>query len=163
MARRRRMMGRRPSAQRVKRWAGDLVSVANAVVPGTNLTHDLVHESDYQLTAGIESDGMTLVRIRGQISYYATVVGGIVYIGIFVLDSDTTVYPTPTTLPAHIHSERIWSHCGFAPLIANGPPGQVEVDIRAKRKLASEKVIMVVQSVAQTVTIAYQLRCLLLD
>lgn len=163
MARRFRRRGFTRPARRAKRWAGDMVTAANSVVVGTNLTHDLVHQTDYDLTSAIEGDGMTLVRIRGNFSYYTTVVGGIVYAGIFVLDTDTTVYPTPTASAAFLHSERIWSHVGFAPLIANGPPGQVEVDIKAKRKLASEKVVLVVQAVAQNLQVAYSFRCLLLD
>jgi len=132
----------------------------------TNLTYvEIVAQNDYEQGATLEPGGCTLLRIRGDIYFYSATVGALYFAAIYVMASDLN--PTvggdndPTVVRGLITGDLLWMRSGLAPLMTNGENRLVEIDVRVKRKLESEHVVLVVAAEAQTVLWGFHARALL--
>lgn len=84
------------------------------------------------------------------------------YVGIFRKGS-AEFAPNPNTAAALIDGDLMWYGCYMVPLAANAEPLNVDIDVRVKRKLEDDRIILVFEAAAQTVTYAMWARALLLN
>lgn len=158
-------MVRRGRAQVVRpRWTGNLVTAVQSTT-ATNITYvDIVAVGDYQQGTTLEAGSATLMRIRGNVYFYSATVGALFFAAIYVIDGDLNpAVPSdmdPTSIRGLINGDMLWMTSGLAPLMTNGEPRNVEIDVRVKRKLENSKAVLVVGAEAQTVLWGFHARAL---
>lgn len=161
MMRRRRFGGRpfRRGKQRDSLWSGDLSAAETLVAAGAGSFIQLVVPSDYQHSTGtVESGATTLARIRGSVSWRSTVVGGIAYFAIMVIDANEGP-PNPANIAVFLRGDLLW-HSVQMSLIDT--TRNLEFDVKTKRRLENDQVVFLVGAIAQAVTYVMSGRCLLL-
>lgn len=111
---------------------------------------------DYRQAANIEAGSMTLSRIRGHVNLRATVVGGIAFVAIFVI-GENEANVAPSAFASYITGDTLFHR---AVMVSVNEPVLLELDIKARRRLENDVVVMSVSAVAQAITYQWGLRCL---
>lgn len=160
MARRRSRGSSRGRASLVvaKRWTGEGTTVEATTLAGTTSAAAIVSPTDYEQSPTLEQGGVTLVRMRGTISLRATVLGGICFFGIYVVSELSPANP-PSSLAGLLDGDCL-IHRSL--MIGTTEPRVIEIDIKAKRRLTDDQVVLVVEAIGQTVISQFSIRALLL-
>lgn len=157
-----RYRGRAGGRKALTRWTGDFSIAETTTAAGAIVYNDIVTTTDYEQTVTLEAAGPTLVRIRGSLSYRATIVGAIVTAGIF--HHDDQINPTlgsvydPTVFESFKEGELMWWFIDIAPIDTTR---RIEIDVKAKRRLRDHNVTFVLRATAQGITWVYGGRALL--
>lgn len=141
------------------KWCGNGLTAEDTTASGTQDSMQLIEPNDYRggTTGNVEAGSCTLVRIRGQVSFRATVIGGLAYMGVYAIGASEGV-PDPSTTGGQVSGDMLWSTIEMVPTDTSR---KLEVDIKAKRRLEDDQVIFVIKSLGQTLTWAANFRCLI--
>lgn len=161
MAFRRRRRGRssgRSSQSIARRWTGEgQIAETTRTAPGVDFT-EIVASTDYEQSATMEQSGVLLTRIRGHLAMRATIIGGLAFVAIMVI-GDTETPPAPSAFDSLRHSELLWRWSG---MVGTTEPRIIEIDVKAKRRLDDDRVVMVIEAIGQTLIYQWVARALLI-
>lgn len=105
----------------------------------------------------MEQSGVTLVRIRGSVNLRATVIGGLAFLGVYVV-SELSPVNNPNTFAGFIDGNCLWHKVVMVPTDTSR---YVEVDIKSKRRLIDDQIVFAISAVAQAVTYNYAFKTLI--
>lgn len=148
---------------RTRRWTADQ-STALAAVVSPNLGFlTVVVPGDYEQSATMEQGGVTLLRLRGNLNCVNSVANADVALGIWVGDEGLApVFGAnfdPFLFSQLIRGELLYHRR----LIVGTTPVNIEVDVKAKRKLSDSSIHMVLGTLGPgTLTVSASGRALLL-
>lgn len=145
---RRRRIVRRAGARAARRWTANLV--AESYIGGTinaTQTTDIVTPVDYQQSPSLEQGGLTLVRLRGWLSFSADIVtnnSGVLWMYLAIYDFDHTAGGTsPTAAQTYIDEDIIWSGgCRVSKKATGVDQARFDwdIDVKVKRRLSDHVV-----------------------
>jgi len=159
--RRRRPFARR--ARRALRWTGELTTVEQSTAFSALTYSTIVAVTDYQQQGTLEAAGVTLMRIRGNVTWRSATTGDISMFGIIVLDDTQTPAFSGDTDPGTAgwlrNGDVLWS---WYTQTQSGQIYSREIDVKVKRRLQGQQVHFVVSNRgAGTVIWTYGARALL--
>jgi len=128
-----------------RRWTAQLLD-RQAIVSGVSGRLPLVARTDYASNGLLEPEGPTLTRMRGAVNILTTTGPSTIFIGIGVFDEAAGTGTTdPAAFTNLIDEAFLWWRVYSWQAIAAATPSNfinVEVDIRAKRKLRDSDVYL---------------------
>lgn len=153
---RRSTSGRRPNYL----WTGQSTTAEQTVAAAAVTAIVIVAPADYQAstTATTEAGGTTLLRIRAGLDIRATVAGAALYVSI-VRKGSNEAAPNPNSAAAIIDGDTLWYGIYMVPI---DTVRHIDIDVKVKRRLEDDQIVMNVQALAQTVTYLMWARALLL-
>lgn len=139
------------------RWTGDIATLEDTTAAGVTDATAILVPADYEQSATMEQSGVTLVRVRGEVNLRATVIGGLAFLGLYVV-SELSPVNNPVTFAGFIDSQCLWRDSVMVPVDTSR---HIAIDVKAQRKLKDDQVVFAISSVAQTITNQYAFRCLI--
>lgn len=158
----RRNLGRRGFAPRRRlptTWTGQQLSAEATVAAAAQTDIIIVAPSDYAhgtVAGNTEPGGTTLLRVVGDVSLRATVIGGLAYMALYVAGIGESI--TLNSGADVISGDVLWQDMVMVPIDTNR---QFHIDTKVRRKLENDSIVFSIRAVAQTVTYAGQWRALL--
>lgn len=162
---RRRFVPSRRGARKgpARRWTGELVQAENVTAAGTLTQSVIVATADYRQSTTLEAGSVTLVRIRGQLTARATVIGAVASFGIWALDESEgatfNVNADAGAAAALFDGTLLWAWHGIVP--SPNDVMRLDIDIKSKRRLQGTQIVFTCASRAQATTWVYAARALL--
>lgn len=142
------------------KWTGNGLLVEETVAAAAQAETEVIGLADYVggLTVGnVEAGACTLLRIRGQLSVRATVVGGIGLFALIRLGSNE-VAQSLLTQNQITSGDMLWSYQVGIPV---DTVHVYDIDVKSKRKLEDDRIVFVRRAVAQSVTLFWNFRALM--
>jgi len=165
MARRIVRARRRGAPLRARRWTANLNSTNLTVATQTDT--ELVSIADYLQSSTLEPSGVTLARIRGNISFglESIAADGDIFWGIAVCDEDEGLGAVNLASTAIGKDMLAWGSIALSSATAaQVQPVQIPIDIKAMRKLKRDKVFCsaICTGAGNVIRFVYSLRALLI-
>jgi len=127
------------------RWTAQLFD-RTSVVTGTENQSIIVDVTDYASNTNIEPDGPILARVRGFLTLVPQVSSWTFFCGLFVVDRDSPGGSyDPINFQNLVDEEPLWwwsYSVGIASASFPIQPVQIELDIKAKRRLKDSDLIL---------------------
>lgn len=143
-------------------WSGNGADAETTLTAANSNTHEIIVPEDYKGGGGgavsTEAGGCTLERIVLDMNLRATVVGALVFMYVAAI-GDTEVPFVATALGTIISGDVLWQDHYM--VNATAPATHVHADIRSRRRLEDDRVILIVSAVAQSITYTWNARALL--
>lgn len=142
------------------KWTGQQLNGEATRAAGGQDDIVILAPSDYEggtVGGNVEAGGATLLRVIGDVSVRATVLGAVAYAAIYCIGQNEGPLQLNTGIEI-ISGDVLWQDVWMVPVDTNR---QFHVDIRSKRRLENDRVIFSIRAVAQTVTYAGQWRALM--
>lgn len=125
------------------RWIGSLDSDLTIVAADTVESQAIVVPADYQQSTGLEASAATLMRIRGSLNLQNVgATPNAVSAALYVAHGDLAARSPASYDQIFRYGGTLWTGYWLLPAAAFGVIERIEFDVKSKRKLENESVIL---------------------